>query len=83
MAVAVTLTARSMPIGAGLTANAADAPLEGLAKVTTPPATGSKLALAVTVAVRLWAKAMLTGALWRLPPVTVTVKPWLSKAPMS
>src|SRR6516162_6050391 len=82
LAVAVTLPL-PLPLSVTLVADrTALAPEEGAVNLTTPPATGSP-ALLETVTVRAEAKGVLTTVLWLLPAETVTVKPWLSKAPMS
>jgi hypothetical protein len=58
------------------------APEAGPVKVTTPPDTGSELAL-VTVTTNGLVKAVPTVALWLLPLVSTILKPLDSKAPIS
>ncbi len=54
-----------------------------LAKLTTPPLTGSIGLLAVTVTARLANGVPMGDVCGVLPGTDVIVKPWLSKAPMS
>ncbi len=63
--------------------NDAAAPLAAgvTSKRTTPPLTGSSGLLAATSSVRSNAAPM--AAVCAMPPTGVSVKPWLSKAPMS
>src|SRR5262245_9565437 len=59
-------------------------PAGGLAKLMTPPLTGSTGLLAVTVTASGLANAVPTAAdCGVLSGAAVSVKPWLSKAPMS
>ncbi len=52
-------------------------------KRTTPPLTGSTGLLAVTLTARLANAAPMFAVCGVLPATGVSVKPWLSKAPMS
>src|SRR3954462_7482230 len=82
LAEAVRLARPSPAIGAGLPANAAEAPLVGAAKVTRPPATGSPKGLA-TRTTRGAGKGDRAGLLWPSPKAAARVKPRDSKALIS
>ena len=62
----------------------AEVGVAGAPNVTTPPSTGSTELFAVTVTLSGLANGVPTSVDWGvLPAAAVSLKPWLSKAPMS
>lgn len=82
---AVAITLAVVPLIVAVPADSvAAAPFTGVTvKVTTPPATGSPVFFAVTVTVRSWGKGVPTRVDCVPPLLIFSMKPWLSKAPMS
>ncbi len=64
-------------------ARVADGPEDGAVNVTRPPLTSSSGLLAVTVTASGFANTPKTAVCGVLPATGVSVKPWLSTAPMS